>query len=61
MKIVVLKIKTQVKLTEAGDKDKLTVKQIVAQHNVSELIVYNTRKTKSEIINQSLKCHRMVQ
>lgn len=38
----VLEIKTKVKLTEASDKDKLTVKQIVAQHNVLELIVYNT-------------------
>ena len=42
MKTVVLEIKTKVKLTETSDKDKLTVKQIVAQHNVSELIVYNT-------------------
>jgi hypothetical protein len=38
----VLKIKTKVKLTEASDKDKLTVKQIVAQHNVSEFKVYDT-------------------
>jgi len=42
MKTVVLEIKTKVKLTEAGDKDKLTIKQTVAQHNVSELTVYNT-------------------
>jgi hypothetical protein len=41
MKTAVLEIKTKLKLTKAGDKDKLTVKQIVAQHNVSELIVYN--------------------
>jgi hypothetical protein len=42
MKTVVLEIKTNIKLTGAGDKDKSTVKQIVAQHNVSELTQYNT-------------------
>jgi hypothetical protein len=42
MKTVILEIKTKVKLTKAGDKDKLTVKQTVAQHNVSELIAYYT-------------------
>jgi len=42
MNTVVLEIKTEVKLKEDSDKYKLTVKQIVAQHNVLELIVYNT-------------------
>jgi len=41
MKTVVLEIRTKVKLREAGDKDKMTVKQIVPQHNVSELTVHN--------------------
>jgi uncharacterized protein (DUF433 family) len=51
-KRVVLDFKTKVKVILASEKEKLSVKQIVAKFNFGKTQVYDILKAKSEIKNQ---------
>jgi predicted DNA-binding protein YlxM (UPF0122 family) len=48
----VLDINTKVKVVEASEKDKLSVKEIVIKFNVRKSQMYDMLKAKSEIRNQ---------
>jgi uncharacterized protein (DUF433 family) len=50
-KRVFLDINIKVKVIQASEKEKLTVKQIVAKFNIGKTQVYDILKAKSEIKN----------
>jgi hypothetical protein len=56
-KRVVLDLNTKGKVIQASEKEKLTVKQIVAKFNIGKTQVYDILKAKSEIKNQWLNCN----
>jgi hypothetical protein len=56
-KRVVLDLNTKVKVSQASEKEKLTVKQIVAKFNIGKTQVCDILKAKSEIKNQWLHCN----
>ena len=53
-KQLILHLNTKIKVEETNDKDKLSIKQIVAKFNVCETQVYEILKKKSELKEQQL-------
>jgi hypothetical protein len=59
-KQIVFELNTKVKVIQASEKEKLTVKQIVAKFNIGKTQVYDILKAKSEIKNQWLNCNSSI-